>query len=299
MSAVGLLLLDKPEGPTSHDVVAAVRRATGTRRVGHTGTLDPFASGLLIVCLGWATRLAEYLSALPKVYRGAIRFGVRTATDDGTGVVVSESDGWRELSVEQVERALASLLGEIEQRPPSYSAKQSAGRRAYELARRGESPELAPVRVTVRRLSLREFDPPLASFEIECSSGTYVRAVARDVGEALGVGAHLATLRRTRIGSFGVEQALAFERELAGEALLARLLDVEAAVAHLRQIEIDGEEAHALRAGRPLAREAADAPEPAAALRAGELVAIVEARGGRLWPRKVFPPASGAGAALR
>jgi tRNA pseudouridine55 synthase len=220
--AVGLLLVDKPEGPTSHDMAEIVRRVTGVRRVGHTGTLDPFASGLLLLCVGWATRLAEYLTPLPKIYRGVIRLGERTDSDDRTGTVIGRSDDWRKLDAAAIRRVLEAQVGEIEQLPPAFSAKKLSGRRAYSLARAGGEVDLKPQRVTVRSIELRDLSLPDVCVEVACSSGTYIRAIARDVGEALGVGGHLAELRRLRIGEFSVDAAIQLDRDISADELPSR-----------------------------------------------------------------------------
>ena len=177
----GILPVDKPEGPTSHDVVARARRALRQRRIGHTGTLDPFASGLLLLCLGPATRLAEYLTALPKSYRAVLRLGQTTDTDDATGKVIAESDAWHSVTEAAFRAALAGQTGELDQLPPVYSAKKVDGERAYAAARRGEPVQRTPVRVTVYAAELVRFDPPFAEFTVDCSSGTYIRSIARDV----------------------------------------------------------------------------------------------------------------------
>jgi tRNA pseudouridine55 synthase len=272
MECVGLLLVDKPEGPTSHDTVARVRRMTGVRRIGHTGTLDPFASGLLILCLGWATRLAEFLTVLPKAYRGVIRLGESTDTDDCKGKVIARDSGWRGIDDRQVHAALDRQVGEIEQVPPAYSAKRVAGERAYAVARKGGKPELKTEQVIVSRLSVLDF----------------TRAVARDVGEALGVGAHLARLRRLRIGDFSVEDAVSLDRDPSREAILSRLIPPEMAVAHLQALEVGPASASALRHGRPIEASGKAGGSPVAVLWDGSLVAVAEPRGDMLWPRKVF-----------
>lgn len=284
----GLLPVDKPEGPTSHDIVNTVRRITGLRRVGHTGTLDPFASGLLLVCVGWATRLAEYLSSLPKSYRGCMRLGERTDTDDRTGEVIERDEAWRQLDAEQLRSALESLVGSVEQRPPSFSARKVAGRRAYRVARAGGILKLDPRHVTIHRLDLEDLSPPHLSFQIECSSGTYVRAVARDVGEAVGVGAHLADLRRTRVGDFLVEDALQLGPETTFEVVAAALRPPEEAVAHLPVVELGGCPSQSLGDGQPVPWADDPGSGPLAIRVAGQLVAIGEWREGRLWPRKVL-----------
>ncbi len=184
----GVLLVDKPAGITSHDVVARVRRAVGVRRVGHTGTLDPFATGLMLLCVGSATRIAQYLTGLDKRYRAVIRLGTSTTTDDIEGEVLTRSDDWRDVSEEQVEAAMAGMVGRIEQTPPTYSAKKIQGRRAYQRAREGDPPVLTPVPVTVHGITIQEISGTDVRAEIHCSSGTYIRALARDLGLALGVG---------------------------------------------------------------------------------------------------------------
>ncbi len=286
----GVLPVDKPEGPTSHDVVAAARRALETRRIGHTGTLDPFASGLLLLCIGTATRLAEYLTDLPKAYRAKMRLGIATDTADRMGAPIRESDAWRALTREQIEVALSRQLGPIHQVPPAYSAKKVAGQRAYERARRGERVELEPVEVEVYRIEMLSLDLPEVTFDVECSSGTYIRAIARDVGEDLGVGAHLVALRRTRIGEHDVEDAVPLARIGDEEVVRAAWLDPLDAIAHLPRFEVDAQDAAAIRHGRQI-----DVPDtrsavggPVAIVHGGALVAVGEIEAGRLRPRKVF-----------
>jgi len=288
LSPVGLLLVDKPEGPTSHDVVDVVRRAAGVRRVGHTGTLDPFASGLLLLCVGWATRLAEYLGTLPKTYRGIIRLGQQTETDDRTGAIVATHEGWRTAGVEALRRALDDQVGEIEQLPPAYSAKKSAGRRAYAVARGGGTPDLQPQRVTIHRLNLCDFSPPDVAIEIECSGGTYVRSVARDLGESLGVGGHLLSLRRLRIGEFDVATAVRLEDDVSGRDIEAVIRPPEEAVAHLPTVHLGQKEEIELRQGRAVECRVEGLVGPVAVVVAGKLVAITESKEGRLRPKKVF-----------
>lgn len=291
--AVGLLLVDKPEGPTSHDMADLVRRATGARRVGHSGTLDPFASGLLLFCVGWATRLAEYLIPLPKLYRGVIRLGERTDSDDKTGAVTGRSDEWRGLDAALIRRVLEGQVGEIEQLPPAFSAKKLSGRRAYRVARAGGEVDLEPRRVTVRSIELRDLSLPDVSVEVACSSGTYVRAIARDVGEALGVGGHLAELRRLRVGEFRVEDAVRLDRDTPARELCERLRPPEDAVAGLVRLDLDVESVEAFLHGRPADWEGERLAGPAAAFLDGSLVAIVEQRESRIWPKKVFGTPSG------
>jgi tRNA pseudouridine55 synthase len=206
-----LLLVDKPAGPTSHDIVQAARRAIKERRIGHTGTLDPTATGLLVLCVGKATRLQQFLLSWEKVYAGEIRLGVATDTYDTEGATVGP-----ELPVPALDAAaLADLerrfTGELEQLPPAYSAKKSGGKKFYELARAGEHVPLEPKRVKVHSLHLGLTSPDRLTFEVTCSSGTYVRSLAHDLGQTLGCGGHLASLRRLRIGPYRVEDAVGAE----------------------------------------------------------------------------------------
>lgn len=215
----GVLPVDKSEGPTSHDVVAVARKALDMRRIGHTGTLDPFATGLLVLCLGQATKLAQYLTGLDKSYEATARLGVATDTLDRTGEVIAETDAWETLDEARVREAFEGQRGERAQTPPAFSAKRVGGKKSYQLARAGEAVELAPVDVTIHGLEVVAINGPDVRFRLRCSSGTYVRAVARDAGETLGVGAHLTALRRTAVGPFDVEDAVSFGTlKAAGEA---------------------------------------------------------------------------------
>ena len=278
--------MDKPPGPTSHDVVGRVRRLVGFRRVGHTGTLDPCASGLLLVCAGPATRLAEYLSGLDKSYLATARLGTTTETDDMEGRVTAEDDHWRTLGVDEVDRTLRSLEGRALQRPPAYSAKKVGGQIAHRLARRGEAVELEPVPVTVHEVELIAFEPPLARFRVVCSKGTYIRALARDLGAKLGTGAHLAELRRTQIGSFSVSDAV--PGELPEDVVEAAWIPPGRALDHLPKIELDAEEVLRIRHGGRVPTSLDLPGGPIVLLRQGELIAVAEGNEGMLHPRKVF-----------
>jgi len=286
----GVLPVDKPEGPTSHDVVALARRALKVRRIGHTGTLDPFASGLLLLCIGWATRIAEYLTGLPKTYVAVARLGVSTDTGDRTGAVTGESERWRDLDEDTIARAFRNQVGTFLQRPPRYSAKKVGGVPLHRLARRGEAVEAPPAEVTVYELDVLELALPDVRFRVRCSAGTYVRAIARDVGEALGTGAHLVSLRRTGIGPHEVGSALPLSA-LEDPAARARALITPAdALQHLPRVDVDEATLRALSSGRAVpAPPGAPASGPVRVLHAGRLVAIAEPAGGRLAPRKVFP----------
>ena len=242
MAAEGLLLVDKPEGVTSHDVVDVVRRRLGTKKVGHAGTLDPMATGLLLIGVGRATRLLRFLGDLRKTYEGTLRLGIETTTLDAEGDVVRESTV--DVDEDTVRAAMATLVGESLQRPPAYSAVKVGGRKLYEAARAGEHLEAEPRTIRVDAFDLVAFASPDAAFRVVCSSGTYVRVLAADVGAALSCGAHLAALRRTAIGPFLAEDAVPPEGP--GDPL-----PVEAAVGHLPRLDLDEEDAVAASHGRP------------------------------------------------
>lgn len=268
----GVLIIDKPAGITSHDVVARVRHLLHERRIGHTGTLDPFATGVLAILVGRATRLAQFLSGLQKEYEAVIRLGYATDTGDVTGKrldnVGSETaaapagaaDTSRPWSKEQIEAGLASLRGEIDQVPPMYSAKKQGGRKLYELARRGEEVERKPVRVCIYEFEpVRLVSSPVSEWlkdnrdgtydfavRVACSTGTYIRTLAEDFGKRLGVGAHLAELRRTRVGDFNFQEAKTLEQvklHLAEQSLGTILYTPDDALAHLPFANLNGEQA--------------------------------------------------------
>jgi tRNA pseudouridine55 synthase len=239
----GLLLIDKPGGVTSHDVVDTVRRALGTRKVGHAGTLDPMATGLLLVGVGGATRLLRFLGDLEKTYEGTARLGVETATLDAEGEVTASSPV--SARDQQVMTAMHALVGGSMQRPPAYSAVKVGGRKLYEAARKGEGLEAAPRAIRVDAFDLLGRRGDDVDFRVVCSSGTYVRVLLADVGRALGCGAHLTDLRRTRIGPFDVADAT--PPGAPGEPL-----PVERAVGHLPRLSLDPEEAVAAGHGRIL-----------------------------------------------
>ena len=238
----GFLLVDKPSGMTSHDAVDVVRRSLGTRKVGHAGTLDPMATGLLLLGVGRATRLLRYLGELPKTYAATGRLGEETDTLDADGLILRTAPV--DVSLVEVQRACASLVGESMQTPPAYSAVKVRGRKLYEAARGGEALE-APARpIRVDAFDVTAFDGRDLEARITCSSGTYVRVLVADVGRSLGCGAHLVGLRRTAIGSLRVEEA-----RPPGDGTLQ---PVERAVRHLPSIRLDREEARAASHGRPL-----------------------------------------------
>jgi tRNA pseudouridine55 synthase len=273
-----------PLGPTSHDVVDQVRRSLATTRVGHLGTLDPFAAGLLVVLVGRATRLASCAARWTKAYEGVIRLGTTTTTDDATGAPVGGSETWRALDDASVTEALARFRGGYAQRPPAFSAVKVAGERAYRRARRGEAVALAPRPVEVEELELVGLDLPTVQFRATVSSGTYLRSLARDVGEALGCGGHLAALTRTRVGPFGLAEAVAPEAVTPGA-----LRDAATLVADLPRRDLDEGERAAVLHGRPVPAGAALAGRDGkvALFAGGALVAVAEPVAGMLKPRVV------------
>jgi tRNA pseudouridine55 synthase len=262
--------------------VDVVRRALGVARVGHLGTLDPFASGVLVVVVGRATRLARFAAGWTKEYRGAIRLGAVTATDDATGVTVATSDAWRGLGPAAVEAALERFRGAYEQRPPAFSAIKVAGERAYRRARRGEAVTIAPRAVDVHALELTELALPLVRFRAVVGAGTYLRSVARDVGDALGCGAHLAELERTAVGPFTLADA-----PTADAVRAADVRDPSVLVAGLTRRALTGEESADVTHGRTIPAGSHEAG-PVALFAEERLVAVAEVEGERLHPRVVL-----------
>ena len=276
------MLVDKPAGLTSHDVVQRVRRVLATRAVGHTGTLDPFATGLLVVLVGRATRLARFIEAEPKEYLATARLGVATETDDLTGTPIGApvEAGWLEEGA--VRSALASFVGRQIQRPPRYSAKHVDGERSYRLARRGKGVDPADVPVTVHQAVLVRWSAPDVTFRVTVSPGTYVRAIARDLGQRLEVGGHLTALRRETIGGLSVADAVSLD-----QLTRAALVPVRAVLRHLPAVELDEPSRVAVSHGRPV--PAADGPEGhVALLHAGEVVAVAQGGDGWLRPAVVL-----------
>jgi tRNA pseudouridine55 synthase len=284
----GVLPVDKPSGVTSHDVVAAARRALGERRIGHTGTLDPFASGLLLLCVGEATRLAEYLTAEEKRYDATVRLGAATDSGDLDGDVLSTCEKWRDVTPEILEAALSELRGAREQLPPSLSAKKVAGIPAHRRVRRGEQVVLSARPVVVHELEATTFELPEVRLKIRCSSGTYVRALARDLGERLGVGAHLTALRRTAIGRFAVDRAIGLERLGDAQSVAEALLSPLRALGHLPRLEVGAEASEDLGHGRSVAVPGESDTSVAVTACGNRLVAVGAVEEGRFRPRKVL-----------
>lgn len=275
MTVAGILLVDKPVGPTSHDLVQRVRRLAGTRRVGHAGTLDPAASGLLLLGIDAATRLLTHLVGLDKTYRATIRLGTATTTDDAEGEPVGERHDVDAAALAGLAAAVAALTGPIDQVPSSVSAIHVAGRRAHELVRAGEKVDLPARRVTVSRFEVEQVRGSDLDVVVECSSGTYVRALARDLGTALGVGGHLTALRRTRIGPFRVEEAAPLT------APLAVTDPADVATRLFPPLPLTAEQTVALQQGKRLALpDAPDAETVAAIAPDGRLVGLARVQSG-------------------
>jgi tRNA pseudouridine55 synthase len=315
----GLIVVDKPGGMTSHDVVARIRRLAGTRRVGHAGTLDPMATGVLVVGVEKATRLLGHLTLTEKEYQATIRLGQATDTGDAEGTVLTSDTGLTpglparpaaRLTRAQVEAAAAALTGEIQQVPPAVSAIKVAGRRAYQLAREGAPPVLPPRPVTVWSFTVQALRPVSAvpaagvpadgarpdgapgdlldvDVEVRCSSGTYIRALARDMGDALGVGGHLTRLRRTRVGPYDLSAAHGLD-ELAEQLTVLPLAEAAAAAFPVR--ELTAEEARSLSHGGRLPGLGGAAGPVAAFGPDGTLIALVEEKDGVARPLAVFVP---------
>jgi tRNA pseudouridine55 synthase len=289
----GILLIDKPPGPTSHDVVARLRRSTGERSIGHTGTLDPRATGLLPLVLGRATRLASLLTGGDKTYDATIRLGFATGTDDADGAPVGPVADARPDDA-AIDAALDRFRGPIEQRPPAHSAKKVGGHRAYELARREKPVTLLPVPVTVHRLERIGRDGDCVYISVTATSGFYVRALARDLGDALGCGGHLLALRRTRSGPFHVDQAMPLDdAERAGAEVASRLVSAADALPHLPDVTVTEPGLRRATHGNPLLPEHLEGrwvplptgSQPVKVLDPeGRLVALAHSRGGALHP---------------
>ena len=287
----GVLVVDKPVGLTSHDVVQVIRKGTNIRRAGHTGTLDPRASGVLVILIGPAVRLSEYVSASDKRYQAILRLGTSTDTYDADGTVVSTSPVT--ITEQQFEEALKTFIGEIEQVPPPYSAVRVKGRKAYEMAREGEEIDLAPRKIQVYTLELLEWAPPEAVIDVYCSSGTYVRSLAHDLGEKLGCGAHLIGLRRTKSGRFTLRDAVPLRklREcFDNNSWYQFLIPAAEALSDWPAVELTHEMVETVRHGNRVA----GSPEKGILVRGiseqGELVALLELdpETNEYQPKKVF-----------
>lgn len=292
---LGALIIDKPRGFTSHDVVARVRRFAGTRRVGHAGTLDPFATGVLVCCIGRATRLVQFLVGLDKEYVATVRLGYATDTQDGTGKQITPLCSSNELSLEVIRRVLDQFSGPQLQTPPMFSAKKIGGERLYRAARAGREVEREPVKIVVHSIGLIGDDGPALNaneegtcdfrMQVRCSSGTYVRTLAHDIGGRLEVGAHLIELRRTAVGHFRIADALTLDdvEKMTADDLRSALVSTAEMLSHLPVVLLDEERTKLVGNGRTFALsedEAAIAARAGTALRLcdreGALVAVGE-----------------------
>lgn len=288
----GVLVIDKPIGLTSHDVVQIIRRGTGIRRAGHTGTLDPRASGVLVVLIGPAVRLSEYVSASDKRYQATIRLGSTTDTYDAEGAVTSHTPT-NHVTEEKFDEILQTFVGEIEQVPPPYSAVKVKGRKAYEMARKGEEVELEPRKIQVYSLDILEWAPPEVVIDAYCSSGTYVRSLANDLGTALGTGAYLIGLRRTKSGRFTLREAVPLRK--LREAFDAGdwykyLIPAAEALGDWPMVELDADQVDLVRHGHRIPAETDSGGWARALSQQGDLVALLEHQSetNEWQPRKVF-----------
>jgi tRNA pseudouridine55 synthase len=291
-SVSGVLVVDKPVGLTSHDVVQIIRRGTNIHRAGHTGTLDPRASGVLVVLVGPAVRLSEYVSASDKRYQATVHLGSTTDTFDSEGKITS-SGSVDDISEEQFEQALSQFVGEIQQVPPPYSAIKVQGRKAYEMAREGEEVELQPRTIQVYSLELLEWNPPEAVIDVFCSSGTYVRSLANDLGVELGCGAHLVGLRRTKSGRFTLRDAVPLRR--LQEAFHVGdwykfLIPAAEALGDWPMVELDADQVELIRHGHRILAEGEAQGWVRGISQQGDLVALMEMdeETSEWQPRKVF-----------
>ncbi len=287
----GVLVVDKPVGYTSHDIVQIIRRGTGIRRAGHTGTLDPRASGVLVVLLGPAVRLSEYVSASDKRYQAVIQLGTTTDTYDADGEVLTNNPV--NITEEQFVAALQSFIGEIEQVPPPYSAVKVKGRKAYEMAREGEEIDLQPRKIRVYSLELLEWAPPEAVIDVYCSSGTYIRSLANDLGKMLGCGAHLVGLRRTKSGRFTLRDAVPLRK--LKEAFeqgnwYQYVIPAAEALSDWPSVDLTNEQVDAVRHGHRIPGKAGIGKMARGISEQGELIALLEfdPATSEWQPKKVF-----------
>jgi tRNA pseudouridine55 synthase len=288
----GVLVVDKPVGLTSHDVVQIVRRGTGIRRAGHTGTLDPRASGVLVILIGPAVRLSEYVSASDKRYQATIRLGSTTDTYDSEGTITSSFEVG-DIDEQEFDEILQKFVGEMEQVPPPYSAVKVKGRKAYEMARKGEEVELEPRTINVYSLEVLEWAPPEAVVDVYCSSGTYVRSLAHDLGKELGTGAHLVGLRRTKSGRFTLRDAVPLRRlqeSFDQGDWYKYLIPAAEALSDWPMVELDPDEVELVRHGHRVKAEQDDVGWARGVSQQGDLVALLEAdeETNEWQPRKVF-----------
>lgn len=287
MSLEGMLIIDKPGGITSHDVVRQIRRLSGIRRVGHAGTLDPLATGVMLVSIGRATRLVEYLVGLPKHYAATIRLGQVTDTYDADGEIVAEKTV--QVSRAGIEHALTLFQGHILQRAPAYSAIKRGGQPLYKLARQGKDVEPPLREVTITGLQLQQWQEPFLQLEVACSSGTYIRSLAHDLGQELGCGGHITALRRTAVGDFSIDQAVTLDELQSGKWPEA-LLPAERAVQHLPAVHLAPAEVQRVRLGQQIAcrEDHPNAPLVCVYEPGGRFLGLVTRQENNWQPHKIF-----------
>lgn len=284
----GFLNIHKEQGLTSHDVVAKVRRGLKIKKVGHAGTLDPMATGVLIVCIGGATRLSEYVMQSTKRYRARLKLGETTDTYDADGEVQITRDA-SHITRADVEAVLPKFQGDIQQIPPMYSAIKQGGRKLYDMARSGEVVEREPRAVRINALEIVDWSPPECTLDVTCSAGTYIRSLAYDLGEMLGVGAHLTGLIRSASGRFSLDDAISLDELLTADDWTRHLIPPQTALADWPTIHLSAEDADHITHGRPIQYINSMPQNPAFAYAPdGELIAIVQPDNGLLRPHKVF-----------
>jgi tRNA pseudouridine55 synthase len=285
----GFLNINKPLGITSHDVVAQVRRILHTKKVGHAGTLDPLATGVLIICVGSATRLSEYVMAGTKAYRAVIHLGIETTTYDAEGEIVAANDA-SAITLEQIAAALPAYVGEIDQLPPLYSAIKQGGRKLYEIARNGETVVVPVRRITIQGLELTAWSPPMLTLDVTCSAGTYIRSLAHDLGAALGVGGSLDALTRTASGAFTLENSTSLDELKVSDNPAAYLVSPVNALSEWKRVVLDGNSLADILHGRTTPRAETDPPDELVVGidPTGKLVAILRRAGDYWQPEKVF-----------
>lgn len=290
----GFLNVNKPLRMTSHDVVARIRRRAreqGNRlKVGHAGTLDPLADGVLVVCLGAATRLSDYMMRGQKGYRATVQLGIATSTYDAAGEVTHRANA-SQVTIDEIRAALPQFIGAIEQLPPMHSAIKVGGRKLYELARQGKTIERQPRAVSIHAIQVRAWDSPMLGLDINCGPGTYIRSLAHDLGEALGVGAHLASLTRTASGNFALADSIDLDALLGCKDWARQLVAPWCALRDYPRLELAADEVARLRNGMFInRRDCLDAPVVFGFDAQRHLVAILQPRGERWKPHKIFPP---------
>lgn len=291
MAVFGFVNVNKPHGVTSHDVVARTRRTLGLKKVGHAGTLDPMATGVLILCLGGATRLSEYVMDTTKRYRATVRLGVETDTYDAEGQVVAERDA-SGITRKDVQRLLPTFVGEIEQVPPMYSAIKQRGRKLYELARAGEVVEREARQITIHALELVDWSPPQVTLDVTCSAGTYIRSLAHDLGSALGIGASLAGLERTVSGSFTIDDSVGLDAFLEDPSWREYVTTASHALSGYSRVTLTGSAVNDIYNGRAISKPE-DIGEGTLAMGydlGDQLLAVLRAEGTWWKPIKVFYP---------